>query len=71
MNAHIYTPRLKDTGERLRLWLNDADLTVASRYRGTLRVKGIVTDQKTAKRYRIRGAACGLQCCCDATAEEI
>jgi len=71
MNTHIYTPRLKNTGERLGLKLNHADWVVASRYRGTLRVKGIVTDQKTGKRYRIKGAACGLQCCCDATAEEV
>jgi hypothetical protein len=71
MNTHIYTPRLKSTGERLRLRLNVADWIVANRYRGTLRVKGIVTDQKTGKRYRVKGAACGLQCCCDATAEEV
>jgi len=71
MNTHIYTPRLKNTGERLRLKLNDTDWVVANRYRGTLRVRGIVTDQKTGKRYRIKGAACGLQCCCDATAEQI
>jgi hypothetical protein len=71
MNTHIYTPRLKNTCERLRLRLNDADWIVANRYRGTLRVKGIVTDQKTGKRYRIKGAVCGLQCCCDATGEEV
>jgi hypothetical protein len=71
MKTHIYTPRLKNTGERLRLRLNEADWIVANRYRGTLRVKGIVTDQKTGKRYRIKGAACGLQCCCDATGEEV
>ena len=71
MNTHIYTPRLKNTGERLRLRLNDADCAIANRHRGTLRVKGIVTDQKTGKYYRIKGAACGLQCCCDATAEEV
>src|ERR1700704_3995483 len=40
MNTHIYTPRLKNTGERLGLKLNHADWVVASRYRGTLRVKG-------------------------------
>jgi hypothetical protein len=71
MNTRIYTPRLKNTGERLRLRLNDTDWLVANRYRGTLQVRGIVTDQKTGKRYRIQGAACGLQCCCDATAEEV
>jgi hypothetical protein len=67
----LYTPRLKGTGERLRLLLNDADWVVANRYRGTFRVRGIVTDQNTGKRYRIKGAACGLQCRCDATAEEV
>ena len=71
MNTLIYTPRLKDTDERLRLKLNDADWAIANRYHGTLRVKGIVTGQKTGKRYRIKGAACGLQCRCDATAEEV
>lgn len=71
MNAHIYTPRLKETGERLRLMLNDADWAIANRHRGMLRVKGVVTDQSTGKRYRIKGAACGLQCCCDASAEEV
>jgi hypothetical protein len=71
MNTHIYTPRIKDTGERLRLLLNDADWAVANRYRGTLRIKGVVTDQRTGKRYQIKGAACGLRCCCDATAEKM
>jgi len=71
MNTYLYTSRLKDTGERLQLLLNDADWVVANRYRGTLRVKGIVTDQKTGKRYQIKGAACGLQCCCDAAAKEV
>ena len=55
MNTHIYTPRLKSTDERLRVKLNDTDWAIANRYRGTLRVKGIVTDQKTGKRYRIKG----------------
>lgn len=70
MNTHIYTPQLEDTGGRLRLMLNDADWAVANRYRGTLRVRGVVTDRKTGKRYRIKGAACGLGCRCDATAGE-
>jgi hypothetical protein len=30
MNTHIYTPRLKNTGERLRLRLNDSDWIVAN-----------------------------------------
>jgi hypothetical protein len=71
MTTQVYAPRLKDTGERLRLILNDTDWAVANRYRGTLRVRGTVTDQKTGKRYRIKGAACGLECRCDATAEEV
>jgi hypothetical protein len=71
MKTLIYTPRLKGTGERLRLLLNDADWAIANRYRGTFRVRGIVTDQNTGKRYRIKGAACGLPCRCDAIAEEV
>jgi hypothetical protein len=71
MKTHICTPKLKDGGERLKLILDDADWIVANRYRGTLRVRGIITDQSTGKRYRIKGAACGLQCRCDATAEEV
>ena len=71
MKTHIYTPRFKDNDERLKLMLDDADWIVANRYRGTLRVRGIITDQSTGKRYRIKGAACGLQCRCDATAEEV
>jgi hypothetical protein len=71
MNTYVYTPRLKTTGERLRLVLNDRDWVIANLYRGTFRVRGVVTDQITGKRYRIKGAACGLQCCCDATAEEV
>jgi hypothetical protein len=71
MKKHIYTPRLKDTRERLRLVLNDTDWAVANRHSGTLRVQGVVTDQSTGKRYRIKGAACGLKCCCDAIAEEV
>lgn len=71
MNTHVYTPRLKETGERLQLMLNDADWVSANRHRGTLRVRGIVTDQSTGKHYRIKGAACGLECRCDATAEEV
>ncbi|MGA8222321.1 MAG: hypothetical protein WB780_11760 [Candidatus Acidiferrales bacterium] len=66
-----YTPRLKGTDERLRLVLNDGDWAIANRHRGTLRVRGVVTDQNTGKRYRIKGAACGLPCCCDAIAEEV
>jgi len=66
-----YTPTLKDTGERLLMMLNEGDWAIANRYRGTLRVRGIVTDQNTGKRYRIKGADCGLQCRCDATAEEV
>ena len=68
--CHLFTPRLK-TGKRLALHLSDADWEIVNRYRGTLRIKGVVTDQDTGKRYRIKGAACGLQCQCDATAEEV
>lgn len=69
--GHLFTPRLRTTGKRLALSLSDADWAIANRHHGTLRVRGIVTDQNTGKRYRIKGAACGLQCRCDATAEEV
>jgi len=71
MQTYTYTPRLKNTGERLQLMLNEVDWMVANQCRGTFRVRGIVTDQKTGKRYRIQGASCGLPCHCDATAEEV
>jgi hypothetical protein len=71
MNTHLYTPRFKDSEERLRLELNDADWEVANRHRGTFRIRGVVTDQNTGKRYLIKGASCGLQCRCDATAKEV
>lgn len=69
--CHLFTPKLSTTGKRLALRLSDADWAIANRYRGTFKVRGIVTDLGTGKRYRIKGAACGLQCRCDATAKEI
>ena len=69
--CHLFTPKLSKTGKRLALRLSDADWVIANRHRGTLRIKGVITNQATGKRYRIKGAACGLQCRCDATAEEI
>jgi hypothetical protein len=69
--CHLFTPRLSKTGKRLALRLSDPDWAVANRHRGSLRIKGVVTDQTTGRRYRIKGAACGLPCCCDATAEEV
>jgi hypothetical protein len=69
--CHLFTPRLSTTGKRLALRLSDADWVIANRHRGTRRIKGVVTDQNTGKRYRIKGAACGLSCCCDAMAEKM
>ncbi len=69
--GHLFTPRLSKTGKRLALRLSDADWVIANRHHGTLRVRGIVTDQNTGKRYRIKGAACGLACCSDAVAKEV
>jgi hypothetical protein len=67
----IFTPRLA-TGERLRLALNTADVARVNKHRGTLRVKGVVTDQNTGRRYRIRGASCELPgCVCDSVAREL
>ena len=69
--GHLYTPKLACTGKRIALNLSDADWAVANRYRGTFRVKGVIVDLNTGKRYRIKGASCGLSCCCDAIAEEV
>ena len=69
--CHLFTPRLGKTGKRLALRLSDADWQIVNRYRGSFRVRGIVTDLETGKRYRIKGASCGLQCRCDASAEEV
>jgi hypothetical protein len=68
--CHLFTPRLKK-GKRLALRLSHSDWVIVNRYRGTLRIKGVVTDQTTGKRYRIKGAPCGLSCCCDSIAEEV
>ncbi len=69
--SHLFTPRLIKTGMRLALHLSDADWEIANRLRGTFKVRGIVMDLDTRKRYRIKGAPCGLECRCDATAEEV
>jgi hypothetical protein len=73
MDAYpIFTPRLESTGERLRLALNPADVARLNKHRGTLRIKGVVVDQATGKKYRIRGAACELPgCVCDSVAREV
>ena len=68
--CHLFTPRL-ETGKRLALRLSDSDWVIVNRHRGTLRFKGVVRDQTTGKLYRIKGAACGLSCCCDSIAEEV
>ena len=62
---NIFTPRLSSyTEDRARMELNLAD--IAKIGRGN-RWSATITDQKTGKRYRVKGASCGLpRCFCDA-----
>src|SRR5712692_10589676 len=56
----LYTPRLKGTGERLRLLLNDEDWVVANRYRGTFRARELspIRTQANATESRARLVVC-------------
>ena len=60
----ILTPILGN--KRVRMSVSQADQDKVTRGRG---YKGIVTDKKTGKRYKIWGRPCNLPgCYCDATA---
>ena len=62
---NIFTPRLSSsTEDRARMELNLADIAKIKR---GVRWSATVTDQKTNKRYRVKGASCGSPgCFCDA-----
>ena len=62
--THRLVPRISyDSNERQEMALNDADKNKVLRGRWT----ADVTDQKTGRRYRLRGASCGIpRCMCDA-----
>ena len=62
---NIFTPRLSlFTEDRARMQLNLADIAKIKR---SARWSAVVTDRETGKRYRVKGASCGLRYCfCDA-----
>jgi hypothetical protein len=63
----LFTPIVN--GKRLEMKLSDEDEMKIYRGPG---YKGVVTDQKTGKQYRISGKKCGLpHCWCDSEAKEI
>ena len=65
MNDNIFTPRISAASEdRARMTLSPSDMAKIGR--GS-RWSATVTDLNTYKRYRVRGASCGLpRCFCDA-----
>ena len=66
-----FFPIDRETGSRIGLELGHQDLTLASG-RGSTKVLGTVTDQRSQKRYEICGLGCGLpRCVCDALATVI
>lgn len=59
--VYIFTPRLEETEERVRLWIMES-WTPRGR-----RTSFTVTDARTGKKYKARTASCGLgRCLCDA-----
>ena len=61
--GHMFCPRHEVTGVRIPMRLNDVDFAKVDR--GPWRAE--VTDQKTGKRYKVKGASCGFpRCMCDA-----
>jgi hypothetical protein len=61
--GHMFCPRHEVTGVRIPMRLNDVDFAKVDR--GLWRAD--VTDQKTGKRYKVKGASCGFpRCMCDA-----
>ena len=59
--SYIFTPRQYETGERVKLWVEES-----STPRGRI-TRFSVTDAKTGKKYKARTAGCGLpDCICDA-----
>lgn len=65
MTGNLFTPRLASTDTaRAQMELNDSDYAKIGR---GCEWQADITDQKTGKRYRVRGADCGAgRCFCDA-----
>lgn len=67
-NANLFTPRLVNTDERLRMTLTAEDMAKVGRGKPW---QALVTDQETGKRWHAKGASCGAVCFCDAIVEEV
>ena len=68
MAKHRFTPKMPD-GSRAEMLLNDADDAKIGR---GCRWSAEVTDLKTGRRYKVRGAACNIpRCMCDAVVVKI
>lgn len=66
---NLFTPRLSGTDQRLSMTLSDPDYKKIRRGR---RWSATVTDVRTGKKYRARGASCGSPSCfCDAIVKEV
>lgn len=65
----LFTPRLRSNPtRRVVMQLSLADHAKIGRGPGDF---GVITDEKTGKRWRVFGAECGLEgCWCDAEVEE-
>lgn len=63
MSNHRFAPRLSyDTEERAEMQISEEDRRNLPYSRASIEI----TDQLTGKRWKIRGASCGLRCFCDA-----
>jgi hypothetical protein len=68
--GYLFTPYMKGdkTGKRATMSLNEIDIKKIKRGR---RWSATVVDQNTGRKYKVRGASCGLpHCFCAAIAEE-
>ena len=67
----LFTPRMIVDGKwvRLKMQLSETDI---KKIRSGGRWQTTVTDTLTGKRYKARGASCGLpNCYCDAIVKEV
>jgi hypothetical protein len=64
----LFTPRL-GTGRRVAMHLDQHDMQMVDGHGRRPGLIGVVTDQKTDRRYRVYGAGCTLaNCLCDVVA---
>ena len=61
MGKHLFTPRLAETNERLRMYISLEDMG-----KFTVIDSVVVTDVNTGQQYLSTRADCGQACKCDA-----